>query len=110
MRQVRGKGGEAGAAVNPVRDPEAAAAIVRRLSRIEGQVRALRTRVEADAYCVELAGDVAAIRAALDGVGGEIVARHVRTCLAANDPHPSAGAKSRDDLAAELGAVVARLL
>lgn len=95
------------------RDPQAAAAISRRLSRIEGQVRALRARVEADAYCVDLAGDVAAIRAALDHVGGAIVERHVRTCLAGRDritAHPDAQAKTDDELASELGRIVTRLL
>lgn len=104
---------EADPATEQGRDPLAAAAISRRLSRIEGQVRALRARIEADAYCVDLAGDVAAIRAALDHVGGAIIERHVRTCLAGRDQvtaHPDAQAKTDDELARELERIVTRLL
>lgn len=95
------------------RDPEATAAIVRRLSRIEGQLRALKTHVEEDAYCIKLAGEVAAIRAALDGVGAEIVARHARTCLVgrgSESAHPDSREKPDAELAAELGGIVARML
>lgn len=104
---------EADRAPESARDPQAAAAISRRLSRIEGQVRALRARVDADVYCIELAGDLAAIRAALDHVGGAIVERHVRTCLAGRDQttaHPQAQEKTDEELAGELGRIVTRLL
>ena len=95
------------------RDPEAATGIVRRLARIEGQVRALKARVEQDAYCVEVAGEVAAIRSALGAVGAEVVARHARTCLAGRGTeaaHPASREKPDEDLAAELGGIVARML
>lgn len=97
----------------PARDPGSGDALARRLSRIEGQVRSLRGHVLEDGYCLDLAGEVAAIRSALDAVAGEIVARHVRTCLAGRDgesAHPDSRAKSAEELASELGDIVKRLL
>lgn len=92
------------------RDPATAAAVLRRLSRIEGQVRAARARVEADAYCLDLVKELVAIRGALDSVTAQIVARHVRTCLGEEAPHRDASGKSHRALADELGEAVARLL
>ena len=97
----------------PARDPGSGDALARRLSRIEGQVRALRGHVLEDGYCLDLAGEVAAIRSALDAVAGEIVARHVRTCLAGRESasaHPSARTKTPEELATELGGILKRLL
>ena len=42
-------------------------ALMTRLSRIEGQVRGIKTMVEEDRYCVDILTQVSAIQAALNG-------------------------------------------
>ncbi|MBR2731474.1 MAG: metal-sensing transcriptional repressor, partial [Clostridia bacterium] len=53
-----------------------------RLNRIEGQIRGLRRMIEADAYCNDILVQSAAARAALDGFNQDLLARHIRTCVA----------------------------
>jgi CsoR family transcriptional regulator, copper-sensing transcriptional repressor len=60
---------------------EVKSACLKRLSRIEGQVRGLARMVEADRYCIDVVTQVAAIRAALRGVEEEILKDHVATCV-----------------------------
>jgi CsoR family transcriptional regulator, copper-sensing transcriptional repressor len=60
---------------------EVKASCLKRLSRIEGQVRGLARMVEADRYCLDVVTQVSAIRAALRGVEEEILKDHVATCV-----------------------------
>ena len=57
------------------------AAMVKRLSRIEGQVRGLAKMVEEDRYCIDIITQTAAVRAALDRAEDEILRDHVATCV-----------------------------
>ncbi len=52
-----------------------------RLKKIEGQVRGLQRMVEEGRYCVDILTQVAAVRAALDKVGLQILEHHTRTCV-----------------------------
>jgi DNA-binding FrmR family transcriptional regulator len=56
--------------------------VLRRLSRIEGQVRGLSGMVENDRYCVDVVTQIAAVRAALHKVEEEILRDHVAHCVA----------------------------
>jgi len=56
---------------------------LRRLRRIEGQVRGVQRMVEEDRYCIDILTQLAAIRAALDKVGVQILDAHARGCLTA---------------------------
>lgn len=56
--------------------------LINRLARIEGQIRGLRGMVEADAYCPDILTQVSATRAALDAFSREVLANHIRTCVA----------------------------
>ena len=56
--------------------------MLRRLSRIEGQVRGLSGMVEEDRYCVDVVTQIAAVRAALHKVEEEILRDHVAHCVA----------------------------
>lgn len=56
-------------------------AILRRLARIEGQVRGLGRMVSDEAYCVDVLTQLAAVSKALDGVGREVLADHVNHCV-----------------------------
>jgi CsoR family transcriptional regulator, copper-sensing transcriptional repressor len=56
-------------------------AILRRLARIEGQVRGLRGMVEDEAYCVDLLTQVAAVTRALEGVSLKLLTDHTNHCV-----------------------------
>lgn len=57
------------------------ASTLRRLSRIEGQVRGLARMVEGDRYCIDIVTQIAAARAALRRVEEEILRDHVAHCV-----------------------------
>ena len=56
-------------------------ACLKRLNRIEGQVRGLSRMVEGDRYCIDIVTQVAAVRAALRRVEEEILRDHVSHCV-----------------------------
>lgn len=64
------------------RDPPEYDALLRRLSRIEGQVRGVRGMVEKEAYCTDILIQVSAIQSALNAFSRELLANHIRTCVA----------------------------
>ena len=53
-----------------------------RLSRIEGQVRGIKKMLDNDAYCTDILIQVAAVNAALNAFNKELLANHIRTCVA----------------------------
>ena len=56
--------------------------ISNRLKRIEGQVKGIQGMVEKDVYCTDILVQVAAANAALNGFSRELLANHIRTCVA----------------------------
>jgi CsoR family transcriptional regulator, copper-sensing transcriptional repressor len=56
-------------------------AVLKRLNRIEGQVRGLARMVEDDRYCIDVVTQIAAVRAALRRVEEEVLADHVGHCV-----------------------------
>ena len=56
--------------------------LTHRLSRIEGQVRGLREMLQKDAYCTDILIQVSAVSAALNSFSRELLADHIRTCVA----------------------------
>jgi len=54
---------------------------LKRLSRIEGQVRGLARMLEEDRYCIDVITQVAAVRAALKRVEEQVLEDHVRHCV-----------------------------
>lgn len=56
--------------------------LINRLNRIEGQVRGIRGMVERSAYCPDILAQVAAANAALNAFSKELLAAHIRTCVA----------------------------
>jgi CsoR family transcriptional regulator, copper-sensing transcriptional repressor len=57
------------------------ASCLKRLQRIEGQVRGLTRMVEEDRYCIDIVTQVAAVRAALRRAEEEILRDHVAHCV-----------------------------
>lgn len=64
------------------RSEEELRALQNRLNRIEGQIRGLRGMLERDAYCPEILVQAAAADAALRAFSRELLASHVRSCVA----------------------------
>ena len=56
--------------------------LIHRLNRIEGQIRGIRGMVERSAYCTDILTQVAAANAALNAFSKELLAQHIRTCVA----------------------------
>ncbi len=56
--------------------------LIHRLNRIEGQIRGIRGMVEKSAYCPDILIQVAAANAALNAFTKELLAEHIRTCVA----------------------------
>ena len=59
----------------------AKAASLKRLKRIEGQVRGLSRMVEGDRYCIDIVTQIGAVRAALRKVEEEVLRDHVGHCV-----------------------------
>lgn len=75
-------------------------ALLNRLSRIEGQVRGIRKMVETDTYCTDILTQVSAVQAALNAFNRELLASHIRTCVA--DDIRSGKDETIDELVATL--------
>ncbi|MCC5952224.1 MAG: metal-sensitive transcriptional regulator [Acidimicrobiia bacterium] len=80
---------------------------LRRLRRIEGQVRGLQQMVEDDTYCIDVLTQISSVTKALQAVGLGLLDEHVRHCVRdAAEESPEAG----DAKVEEAVAAVARLL
>ncbi len=56
--------------------------LMNRLKRIEGQVRGVQKMLENDAYCPDILVQVSAINSALNSFNKELLASHIRSCVA----------------------------
>ena len=57
-------------------------ALVKRLHRIEGQVRGIERMVDEDRYCIDILTQIAAVKTALEQVGAKLLEGHVTDCIA----------------------------
>jgi CsoR family transcriptional regulator, copper-sensing transcriptional repressor len=55
---------------------------LKRLRRIEGQVRGLQRMVEEDRYCADIMTQISSVQEALRSVGRELMRNHLRHCAA----------------------------
>ena len=58
--------------------------LMNRLKRIEGQVRGIEKMLENNAYCTDVLIQVTAVNAALNSFNKELLANHIKTCVADN--------------------------
>lgn len=56
-------------------------ALIKRLRRIEGQVRGLQRMIEEERYCIDVVTQISATSNALEGVALGVLADHVRHCV-----------------------------
>ena len=61
-------------------DPEIKQSNLRRLRRIEGQVRGLQKMVEEDRYCADILTQISSVQEALRSVGRELMRNHLKHC------------------------------
>ncbi len=54
---------------------------LKRLNRIEGQVRGLSRMVEEDRYCIDIVTQISAVRAALARVEEQVLREHIHHCV-----------------------------
>lgn len=78
--------------------------LLKRLRRIEGQVRGVERMVDDDRYCIDVITQISAVQAALDKVALGLLDDHARHCVV------EAPTDLKDDRAEELMAAVARLM
>ena len=80
---------------------------LRRLRRIEGQVRGIAGMVEADAYCIDILTQVSAASRALQAVALGLLDDHMSHCLVEAARH---GGELQDTRLREASAAIARLV
>ena len=79
-------------------------ALLRRLARIEGQVRGVTRMVEEDRYCIDVLTQISAAQAALDKVALGLLDDHARHCVIGG------AASEQDERTVELMGAVGRLM
>ena len=82
-------------------------AVLKRLRRIEGQVRGLQRQVEADTYCIDVLTQVSAATKALQAVALQLLDGHLDHCVR---DAVAGGGTNADDKIAEASAAIARLV
>ena len=78
--------------------------LLKRLRRVEGQVRGVQGMVEDDRYCIDVLTQISAIQAALDKVALGLMDDHARHCVVGGP------AEVKEERTEELMAAVARLM
>jgi CsoR family transcriptional regulator, copper-sensing transcriptional repressor len=78
--------------------------LLKRLARIEGQVRGISKMVDDDRYCIDILTQISAIQAALDKVALGLLDGHAHTCVIGAEP------EQQDQRTEEMMAAVGRLL
>lgn len=80
---------------------------LKRLRRIEGQIRGLQAMIERDEYCIDVLTQISSVTRALQSVGLGLLDQHIRHCVReAAESDATAG----DEKVEEAVAAVARLL
>jgi CsoR family transcriptional regulator, copper-sensing transcriptional repressor len=82
-------------------------AYLKRLRRIEGQVRGIAKMIETDKYCIDVLTQVSAATKALEAVALGLLDEHLRHCVA---QAASAGGEVAEQKVAEASAAIARLV
>ncbi len=80
--------------------------LLKRLARIEGQVRGVSRMVEEERYCIDVLTQISAIESALDKVALALIDDHTRHCVV--EAEGGEQADKVDELMAALGRFVAR--
>ena len=82
-------------------------AVIKRLRRIEGQVRGLQRMVDEDTYCIDVLTQISAATKALEAVALELLDGHLSHCVR---EAVASGGPEADAKVAEASAAIARLV
>ncbi|GAA1294596.1 metal-sensitive transcriptional regulator [Pseudonocardia aurantiaca] len=82
-------------------------AYLKRLRRVEGQVRGIAKMIEDDKYCIDVLTQVSAATKALEAVALGLLDEHLRHCVA---QAAAQGGQIADQKVAEASAAIARLV
>ncbi len=55
--------------------------LIKRLKRVEGQVKGIQKMVEDDRYCIDILTQISAVRSAINKVGTIILENHIKGCV-----------------------------
>lgn len=55
--------------------------MIRRLNRVEGQIRGIKGMIEKDTYCDDVLNQIAAAQSALNSVGRLLLEGHMKSCV-----------------------------
>lgn len=87
-----------------MRSEEERRKLINRLKRVEGQIRGIIGMLENDAYCNDILVQSAAVNAAVNSFNKELLASHIRTCVAKDIR------EGRDETIDELVATLQKLM
>jgi DNA-binding FrmR family transcriptional regulator len=82
-------------------------AVLKRLRRVEGQVRGITRMVEGDTYCIDVLTQVSAVTRALQAVALELLGEHLSHCV---QDAVAAGGPEADEKIVEARAAIERLV
>jgi CsoR family transcriptional regulator, copper-sensing transcriptional repressor len=82
--------------------------LLRRLARIEGQVRGVSAMVEDDRYCIDVVTQINAAQAALDKVALGLLDDHARHCMTGKGEAPEDPEERVDELMGAVGRMLRR--
>ncbi len=91
----------------PGTPPPADLKLLKRLSRVEGQVRGIARMVEEDRYCIDILTQMAAVHEALRATGRQILENHMKSCVAR--AMTSGKPEEADRVTEELGRLLTRM-
>jgi CsoR family transcriptional regulator, copper-sensing transcriptional repressor len=94
-------------------DSEARKKLRTRVNRIAGQVAGVQRMIDEDRYCVDILHQIAAIRSALDGLGVELLTRHLESCVVGHgsgSEHHCAKPLTKEQLLAEVQTALTQFL
>ena len=80
--------------------------LLKRLRRVEGQVRGVQGMVEDDRYCIDVLTQISAVQAALDKVALGLLDEHARHCVVGGPDREQA--ERTDELMAAVGRLMRR--
>jgi DNA-binding FrmR family transcriptional regulator len=80
--------------------------LLKRLSRVEGQVRGVAGMVENERYCIDVLTQISAIQAALDKISLGLLDDHARHCMQGKGGAPSDPDEQVDELMGAVGRLV----
>ncbi|MGN6256581.1 MAG: metal-sensitive transcriptional regulator [Solirubrobacterales bacterium] len=80
--------------------------LLKRLARVEGQVRGVSKMIEEERYCIDVLTQIGAIQAALDKVALGLLDEHTRHCVVEADGEERV--EKVDELMAAVGRLVKR--